>query len=250
MENSPPPIDLQAGWEAGLFPRGVKPQIRTWPTPPRVAAILERLSNGYDHAAPRRRKARGFANIRIEETKALLEGRLGIAGVLELPDSVQSRKFVSFMLEHIANTKGNVRRAMGQCCELYASSWLDDDAIEAMIEAALDEASYRPEKWTARASGDWLGVTDDERCRYGLTTFRAIDVDDAEYERRHKEANAERQQRYRDREKAITTTAVPKRKPPPWVSAGKSRATYFRHKAADEKRRKARPYRRRLVSMR
>jgi hypothetical protein len=179
------------------------------------------------NAATVPRKARGFANIRIQETERLIIGRLSIAGVLELPDTVDSRKIISFELEHIANTSGNVRRKMRDCCHQWASSWLDDDSVEDMIERALDEASYRPEKWTARAAGNELGVTDAERSSLGLTTFRAIDLDDAEYNRRHKEANAERQRRYRDNRK-MKRPKKPTTKPWELLDPPLTRATYYR----------------------
>jgi hypothetical protein len=213
-----------AGPRRAVFPRS-RPDLKL--VPPAAPAAPEPAPMNGASAATVPRKARGFANIRIQETERLIIGRLSIAGWLELPDTVDSRKIISFELEHIANTSGNVRRKMWNCCQQWASSWLDDDSVEDMIERALDEASYRPEKWTARAAGNELGVTDAERSSLGLTTFRAIDIDDAEYNRRHKEVNAERQRRYRDNRK-MKRPKKPTTRPWELLNPPISRATYFR----------------------
>ena len=99
------------------------------------------------------------------------------------------------------------------------------------IDHVVREVKRNPLRYKARALGEMLRVTYEERCALRLTTIRCYDVSWAECVRRSKEIRRQKEADKRHRNGAKSHANSLSRRQP-WVAEGISRCTWYYHQRA------------------
>ncbi|WP_171988091.1 hypothetical protein [Hyphomicrobium sp. NDB2Meth4] len=105
------------------------------------------------------------------------------------------------------------------------------------LEEVITDAAFNPRRWTATQFGELLGLTKDERQRLGMRTFRWVGATKRAMNVENRRNNTAYQAAKRAAEKAAQPPKPPSiEKLEPWKAKGKSRRTWYRHKARDAER--------------
>jgi hypothetical protein len=165
------------------------------------------------------------ARKRIADLECYLWHRYG----RQVPDDDAGREDLAILLKYIGRNPIEPRTKVLASIRVWAR-WMPRDDAEAMA----DEALARPRRYKATTLGRMLRLTRDEAAAWGIETIRPHDKTDAEMAQEQKHKNRERKRAKRAAKKSGRPRGRPKKDgAEPWIALGKSRATYFRHKARD-----------------
>ena len=144
-----------------------------------------------------------------------------------LTDDDSGRDDALTMAHHLARRPGDQQRRIASWIDLHAP-WMAADELADLITAVL----AKPLRWRADKLGARLNLTDADRRRLRITTIGAVDRTKAERiaDRKQRKREAERARRRargtrpRKQYEAASLSATK-----PWLAAGCSRATWYRH---------------------
>jgi len=185
------------------------------PSPEQLASLKYEIAQRYKRKATKVRKAnrsRGMAAIRLAELTRWLDDKFG-QGV-ELEPGKQGELIARIFAHHLAAMPDSPRR-ITRWTATYAP-WISPRDLERLIR----EVAECPIKWSADKLGWKLQLRDIDRSRLKIRTIGGFDVTKDQRKARAKAKRAMRDAARRPRK-------VPPAKP--WISAGISRATWYRH---------------------
>jgi hypothetical protein len=113
-----------------------------------------------------------------------------------------------------------------------ASPWMQEAERAELIAAVV----AKPLRWRADKLAARVGLTAAERERLNIRTIGAVDLDKAARKRRRHErkVDANRERRRRNGAKPRPQVgALSARQQQPWLAAGMSRRSWYRHRAAE-----------------
>ena len=192
---------------------------------PRQRALHREIARRYswdDRDKPDRRRPNAQLNTRMRELERLFDDRWGPM----LPDDDSGRDDLFVAAHHLAQFGDPHQHIPAWARE--RASWLSDAACTALIERVI----RKPRKWGAKALGRKMRLTQEERKRLKITTFRAFDVSDDDMKANRDASEKERLSARRrkagavDRAEWLEAHSAARNKP--WEALGVSRSTYYR----------------------
>ena len=170
------------------------------------------------HRLPQQRQQPGrrLSNYRMKEMQMLFRHRYG----WQLPNDDAGRADLRIMLDHLA-LRGEDHARRG--AELWAP-WMPVDELDDMIDD-VGEGRF----WGPFALGQALRLTNDERMRLDIRTFRPVDRTKKQLEQdcreRHAKAQAARRAKAGAKPRAMSAERTQ-----PWKTEAMSRAKWYRLK--------------------
>jgi hypothetical protein len=215
--------------------------------PARRAAARREIDRLYAWDAFRREgnprkpdKAHWFTLIRMHDMEGLLQRRHH--GCV-LPDDDDGRDSLRIVADHIAHLGGEVEAHIIAWAAHWCP-WMPQQEAEALAA----RIAAHPLKYKASTLGWRLRLTEIERTELKITTIRSIDcITDDQIRERRRRLDREYQARHRRLKRAGRPEPVSHKRP--WETAGISRATWYRRKAADGMARETKAVGSRVVSI-
>jgi hypothetical protein len=176
----------------------------------------------------RRRKGKRAASfniiaIRCAELERLFIARYG----RQLPDDDAGRADARLMAHHLAHRPGDARHRIAAWLG-SAAPWMQEDERAELLATVI----AKPLRWRADKLAACFGLTAAERERLHIRTIGAIDLDKAERAKRRAERKVAAERERRRAKGATPRLTVSARQQQPWLAAGISRRTWYRHRAA------------------
>lgn len=169
-------------------------------------------------------EAHPTALIRLRELERLYQRRY--RGTL-LPDDDDGRDSLRIVADHIAHLGGEVEAHI-IAWAAHGCPWMPQQEAEALAAGV----AAHPLKYKAATLGWRLRLTGIERTELKITRIRSIDcITDDQVRERRRRLDREYQARHRRLKRAGRPEPVSRKRP--WETAGISRATWYRRKAAD-----------------
>lgn len=184
------------------------------PSPEQIAARKYEIAKRYRRkAAKLGNRSRGLAAIRLSELTRWLDDTKG-QGV-ELDAGVDGYALARIMSHHLGALPDAPRR-ITVWCGTYAP-WISPRDLERLIS----EVVQCPIKWSADKLAWKLRLSDATRTRLKIKTIGAFDFTKDQRKARAKAKRAKRDAARRPRKRESVGQ--------PWIAAGISRATWYRH---------------------